>query len=284
MATAIVNKIIPSSVVDGRGNRTAIFLQGCNLKCAYCHNPETQNLCINCGECVRVCKTGALSIKDGLVCYDPHKCVDCDSCVATCTHYATPKTQEMSASEVYDKVKKGLAFIRGITVSGGECTLYPEFLYELFTFANADHLGCLIDSNGKIDLSLYPDLIDICEGVMLDVKSWDNDVFKALTGYDNDIMKKNIEYLSQKDKLAEVRIVTIEDEVDAKDALTGIASILSKQENGEEKINNLLVKLIRFRNIGVKGRLSKTPTPSLEYMIEIQNHACSLGFENVVII
>ena len=49
---APVNKIIPVSVVDGPGNRTAVFLQGCNISCAYCHNPETQNLCTGCGVCV----------------------------------------------------------------------------------------------------------------------------------------------------------------------------------------------------------------------------------------
>ena len=39
---ALVRKIIAQSTVDGQGNRTAIFLQGCNIRCAYCHNPETQ--------------------------------------------------------------------------------------------------------------------------------------------------------------------------------------------------------------------------------------------------
>ena len=43
---ALVNKIIPFSCIDGPGNRTAIFFQGCNLKCTYCHNPETINKCL----------------------------------------------------------------------------------------------------------------------------------------------------------------------------------------------------------------------------------------------
>ena len=47
-----VNKIIPFSSVDGPGNRTAIFLQACNLDCKYCHNPETRALCIHCGDCI----------------------------------------------------------------------------------------------------------------------------------------------------------------------------------------------------------------------------------------
>ncbi|MCI7575162.1 MAG: 4Fe-4S cluster-binding domain-containing protein, partial [Clostridiales bacterium] len=49
MAAATVNRIIPFSCVDGPGNRTAVFLQGCNFDCKYCHNPETIASCVHCG-------------------------------------------------------------------------------------------------------------------------------------------------------------------------------------------------------------------------------------------
>ena len=48
--TAPVNKIIPLSTVDGPGARSAVFLQACNIACLYCHNPETQRLCIHCSD------------------------------------------------------------------------------------------------------------------------------------------------------------------------------------------------------------------------------------------
>ena len=87
MITAPVNKIIPFSAVDGFGNRTAIFLQGCNQNCIYCHNPETIHHCAACGACVKACPAGALSFveepgegesgqageKKGRVAYDPSK-------------------------------------------------------------------------------------------------------------------------------------------------------------------------------------------------------------------
>lgn len=61
---APVNRIIPFSAVDGPGNRTAVFLQGCNFNCKYCHNPETRKLCIHCGDCVEGCPGGALYFSD----------------------------------------------------------------------------------------------------------------------------------------------------------------------------------------------------------------------------
>ena len=55
-----VNRILPFSSVDGPGNRTVVFLQGCGFDCKYCHNPETRNLCISCGDCVGKCPAHAI--------------------------------------------------------------------------------------------------------------------------------------------------------------------------------------------------------------------------------
>lgn len=96
----------------------------------------------------------------------------------------------MSAEEVFEEVSGNLPFIRGITVSGGECCLYPEFLKELFGLCKEAGLSCLIDSNGMVDFSLYPELLELSDGVMLDVKSWDPEVYRRLTGADNAVVKK----------------------------------------------------------------------------------------------
>lgn len=135
-----VNKIIPFSAVDGPGNRTAIFLQGCNFDCRYCHNPETRNLCRSCGTCVEKCPKGALFFgEDKKVHFHPEKCCGCDTCIHVCPFGCSPRIRMMNAEEVFAEVKKQQPYIRGITVSGGECTLYPDFLRELFTIARKDN-------------------------------------------------------------------------------------------------------------------------------------------------
>ena len=110
MNSALVNKIIPFSAVDGPGNRTAIFLQGCNFSCKYCHNPETMHVCLNCGECIKYCPTGAISLVDGKVVYDYKKCCFCDSCFKHCPNNSSPRVRNMTAEEVMVEVKKNVPF------------------------------------------------------------------------------------------------------------------------------------------------------------------------------
>ena len=163
--TAPINKILPYSVVDGPGNRVAIFFQRCNIHCAYCHNPETQNLCRNCGACVEECPGQALRMVNGQVCWAAEKCLGCDRCIQVCPNRASPKVTEMTPEQVFERICESLPFIRGITVSGGECSLYPEFLEKLFLLTREKHLTALMDCNGTIDLSRYPRLMTLCDGV-----------------------------------------------------------------------------------------------------------------------
>lgn len=273
-----INKILPTSMVDGPGNRTAIFLQTCNISCIYCHNPETQKMCLHCGLCVEKCPSGALSFSDDhKVIWDEELCALCDTCIKVCTNNSSPRIRMMTAESVFEEVKKNIPFIRGITVSGGECTLYPEFLKELFRLAKTVNLSCLIDGNGTIDLSLYPDLIYYCDGVMLDVKSWDSKTFKNLTGGDNLIVKKNLKFLADNGKLEEIRIVCLPGEVDAEEVIKGSADTLG------HKNMDIRLKLIKFRRFGVKGRLEKVQSPDDVYMEGLRKQAVDLGFKNVII-
>lgn len=278
MITAPVNKIIPLSLVDGPGNRTSIFLQGCNISCAYCHNPETQRLCNSCGICVSSCPSGALTIVDKRVVWNPEKCTLCDNCIKVCPHFASPRVKNMTAEEVFREIQKNIPFIRGITVSGGECTIHPNFLKELFTLAAKKGLTCLIDSNGMTDFSRYPELMELCDGVMLDVKSWDESNFKKLTGGNNYVVKKNLKYLADINKLEELRIVCLPDEVDAESVIRGIAQTIG------EKSYNIRLKLIKFRHYGVKGRLQNTQSPDESYMQKLLQLAKELGFEKALIV
>ncbi len=271
-----INKIIPLSSVDGPGLRTSIFVQRCNIHCLYCHNPETQNLCTDCGICVSSCPKKALTINQGKVIWDKTKCISCDTCIMKCPKKASPKIEFLTAMEVYERIRPSLGFIRGITASGGECSIYPNFLTELFSLAKKDHLSCLVDSNGMVDYSVYPELMNLCDGVMLDVKSWKEEIYHSLTGFSNAIVKKNLCFLDRINKIEELRIVYVPGYVDIKDCLNGIHDAILP-----EHIKKTKIKLIAFRKNGVRGVLSSHPSPKEEEMDEMINYAYSLGFEKV---
>ena len=202
---APVNRIIPFSNVDGPGNRTSIFFQGCPFNCLFCHNPETIHLCRNCGLCVEKCPAGALSISDGTVRWDSAKCVQCDTCIRLCPHDASPKIRWMTVEDVLKEVRRAAAYTEGITTSGGECTLWNEFLIALFTEVQKLGKTCLIDSNGSFDFEADPRVLAVSDGVMLDVKAAEKSWSDELISYPRDMVFKNLDYLLSVGKLYEVR-------------------------------------------------------------------------------
>ena len=206
MRKAPVNKIIPFSNVDGPGNRTSIFFQGCPFNCLFCHNPETIHMCVGCGACVAGCPVGALVVDDGgQVVWDDKRCVACDACIKVCPHDASPRIRWMTVEDVMRQIRRSAPYIDGITTSGGECTLQGEFLTELFIEAKKLGKTCLIDSNGSYDFERGRALLEACDGVMLDVKAVEPDWNDYLIGHPRDMVLKNLDFLLGAGKLQEVR-------------------------------------------------------------------------------
>ncbi len=116
---AILNKILPYSVVDGPGNRLVLFFQGCNFKCITCHNPYTIGVCDHCGDCVSSCHAGALKMVAGKVVFDQDSCDQCDACLNACPISSSPMTAAYSVAQILELIRKHLPFLTGITVSGG---------------------------------------------------------------------------------------------------------------------------------------------------------------------
>ena len=274
----LVNKLIPMSVVDGPGNRFAIFLRGCNFNCKYCHNPETIHRCIHCGDCVAGCPADALSVAEGKVVWDPVKCVDCDKCIATCTHGASPKVRAMSAADLMAEIESAVPFIEGISVSGGEATLQAKELIPLFEMAKEKGLTALIDSNGGVDFSKgdLNALLDISDGVMLDAKAWEKEDHLRITGRDNEPVKKNLAYLAEAGKIEELRFVLL-DTLDNEHSLREAAKVMG------ERIHSTRVKLISYRHFGVrKEYVDELRAPSREEKDRLIALAKELGFHEVV--
>lgn len=178
MAHGLVFNIQRYSVHDGPGIRTTVFLKGCSLNCAWCHNPESiapqretvvlENRCIRCGECLRVCP----------VCEDPcdegvpvpaTNCTRCGACVEVCPTTARQIIgTEMSSAEVLQVALRDRVFYEesggGVTFSGGEPLLQPAFLVETLGACRSAGLHTAVDTCGMVsteDLLAVAPLTDL---------------------------------------------------------------------------------------------------------------------------
>ena len=311
---APVNRIIPFSSVDGPGNRTAVFLQGCDWDCRYCHNPETRKLCMGCGECVPACPAHALSFRPSgetgafpgsvtgsyagvtplqsgqtdaceggsggsRIVYDPSACVWCDTCITVCRHDASPRIRMLTPGETFALVRRQIPYIRGVTASGGECSLYTGYLEELFALCHRAGLNTLMDSNGSIPLWDKRRLLAVTDGVMLDIKAFDAALHRRVTGADNRTVLENARFLAEEGKLEEIRTVVVPELFDAKETILGAAELL--KDTGV--LNKVRYRLITYRENGVRKQYRDCRPPTPEEMDELRRTAAEAGFCGAVV-
>ncbi|HGH3372037.1 TPA: YjjW family glycine radical enzyme activase [Kluyvera cryocrescens] len=270
---ALVSKIIPFSCVDGPGSRLALFLQGCNLRCKNCHNPWTMGRCNDCGECVPQCPHQALSLSEGKVQWQSDVCQQCDTCLHLCPQQATPMAQVMSVEQIIQQINKVAPFIEGITVSGGEATTQLPFICALFLrikeTAELRHLTCLVDSNGELPITGWEKLHPLCDGVMVDLKSWDNAHHLALTGKSNARIKQSIQWLAQQGMLSELRLLVIPEHTDYLQESVALSEFIAG-------LGEIPVRLNAFHAHGVYGE-AKTWRSAGPQDIEAVSQALQAG-------
>lgn len=257
----LLNRILPCSFIDGPGSRMVLFLQGCNMSCRYCHNPETQQPCCHCGSCVDACPTGALTRSGSIVRYRREKCRQCDACLAACPHFSSPKSQLLPLDELLPQIVRAAPFLSGITVSGGECSLQTPTLCELFRRVHAQTaLSAFVDTNGLIATADMTALLEAADGFCFDLKAWNRQLHQQLTGVSNDSVKENLSRTASVGKLYEVRTVLVENYTDSAEEISAMASWLHSLPG------NFNWKLIPFRPHGVRGDFAKLPPfPAARY-------------------
>ena len=133
-------------VYDGPGIRTTVFFKGCNMRCAWCHNPESYSLepellyradkCTACGACAAACPNGAHAVTDGVHTFLREKCTACGACAAVCPNTAVELSGKvMTVDEVMKVIDKDAKYYKsskgGVTFSGGEASLHFGLLKEI---------------------------------------------------------------------------------------------------------------------------------------------------------
>lgn len=271
-----VNKILNSSFVDGPGNRAVVFLQGCNFNCLYCHNPYTINECIHCGVCVPECPAGALIQENGKVVWIEEKCTDCDTCISVCPYHSSPKVKSMSPSEVWAQIAPVKPFISGVSVSGGEPALQPEFLLEFFKLVkeNSD-LTTLIETNGYHSIEEMQPVLPYLDLVQVDLKAIDEEKHLELTGKPLEPVLKAVRNYHQAGILYSIQQVTVE-------GFTANVAQVEKLADFLVDIDPAIrLRLVRFRSHGTLAPAADWDSPDDDLMNNLVSTAKSRGLLNV---
>ncbi|CAM3015170.1 YjjW family glycine radical enzyme activase [Vibrio neptunius] len=267
---AIVSRILKFSCVDGPGNRLVLFLQGCNFNCINCHNPHTINYCNHCGDCVAGCPENALSFDTNKkVVWDENQCTHCDQCIDVCTYRSSPKVRHYSVSEIIEMINEQKWFLSGVTISGGEATMQLPFIVELFKYIKENkalcHLTCFIDSNGYLGESGWDRVLPYLDGVMIDLKSWQEETHQWLVGRDNHKVVQSIRYLADKQKLHELRLLHIPNRSDLDKEVTEVARLINTLPD------NVIVRLNAFQHHGVMGEALEWPKCTESQMLQFRD-------------
>lgn len=195
----IVFDIQRYSIHDGPGIRTIVFLKGCPLACRWCCNPESQrpdpvlmyqkSSCVQCGRCIPVCKVEALSFANPDF-VDRSRCLNCGACANVClTGALTLKGKRMTVWEAMQEVQKDATNYRrsggGLTLSGGEPLLQPDFAVELLKACKEKGWSTAMETTGYADKEVIERVMPYVDHALVDLKSIDPAVHLANTGVDN---------------------------------------------------------------------------------------------------
>lgn len=185
MKGGMVSRIQRFSTEDGPGIRTTVFLKGCNLHCAWCHNPETWSSspqvlfyagrCTNCGRCAAVCPAGAHTVTEGRRRFERERCLHCGRCVEACPSEALQREgQVMEAEDVLRILDEDVDFYRasggGVTLSGGEPLLQPEFCASVAAGCRKRNISVIVDTAGDVPFAAFQRLLSFVDIWYVDLK------------------------------------------------------------------------------------------------------------------
>ncbi len=207
----LVFEIKGNSLDDGPGIRSVIFLKGCPLSCVWCHNPEGRRIdaeisfdagmCAACDACIDVCPENALS-RDNPFFVDRSVCILCFECEKVCPSGALTRVgRRMSVDEIVEHVIRDKPFFDnsggGVTLSGGEPAMFPEFAGKLCKELKKHEIHTLVETSGMFDSGLFGRfLYPWLDMIYFDLKIMDPEEHRRYCGVSNEVILSNYEELA----------------------------------------------------------------------------------------
>lgn len=199
-----VHSIESMGLVDGPGVRTVVFLQGCKLRCSYCHNPDTWAM-------------------DGGTEYTPEELL-----------------RKIMRFKPYFERSGG-----GVTFSGGDPLLQPEFLLEMLKLCKGKGIHVALDTAGY-GFGEYDEILEYTDLVLLDIKHVDDIGYKNLTGRSKHGLDQFLEALERSNTKVWIRHVVVPGITDSEEHIEKLKEIIKTIKNVEK------VELLPYHTLGVQ--------------------------------
>ena len=224
-----IHSIDTFSTLDGPGIRTVIFMQGCALRCKYCHNPDTW---------------------------------DCESKIAR--EYTVDEIMQiLRRSQPYFISSGG-----GVTFSGGEPLLQAEFVREVFTVCRKEKIATAIDSSLYVSSEKLRLVLPYTDLVLADIKHMENTLSRYITGAGNSANLRNLELINHEGIPIWIRYVIVPGVTDQPEHLQAMAT-LAGNLSSVKRIDLLPYHALgahKWELLGVDYELADINPPSPEQM------------------
>jgi pyruvate formate lyase activating enzyme len=288
------------AINDGPGIRVTLFLKGCPLSCRWCHNPESispdaqkmysSSKCIGCGECVQTCPVQACVLTpDGIVTNDSI-CLRCGQCAETCPAMATEMTGRYeSVPELLKIIENERPFFDqsggGVTFSGGEPLLYPDFLNKILDACGQRKIHRTVDTSGLASTKNLLEVAKRTDLFLYDLKLMDSKKHKKWTGAGNKRILKNLRALANIGADIQIRVPLVKGVNTDEDNIEATAVFVAALA-GPRKIVSLLpyhnVAGGKFAKLGQSYEPGPMSAPDEQDLVRITNQFATHGLTATV--
>jgi pyruvate formate lyase activating enzyme len=282
MTESLIFDIKRYSINDGPGIRVTVFFKGCNLHCAWCHNPESISgkvekmyaplRCIKCGNCVDVCPEKALTLTSDGIITNSNSCNICGKCADTCPTKAIEMSgKHMQVPEIMDIIEKDRIFFDqsggGVTFSGGEPLVHSKLLIELLDECGKRGIHRAVDTAGFVNTETILEVAKRTDLFLYDIKLMDTNLHEEWTKVKNEKILLNLKAIANAGAQIIIRIPVISGINDNAENIEQIAIFISDLPGDKKDVHLLPYHNIaqnKYMKLGKPDSFEKLKEPDIE--------------------